>query len=95
MKFIPERFDPENDYYYKPGNKKEARDPTCFIPFSYGMRKCPGQILAMMELKVLIAKFILSVDYEIDQQQLENDYARFAMFSNFKLKLKFNKKVSE
>jgi len=95
MKFIPERFDPESDYYYKPGNKKETRDPTCFIPFSYGMRKCPGQILAMMELKVLIAKFILSVDYDIDQQQLENEYARFAMLSNFKLKLKFNKKVSE
>jgi hypothetical protein len=47
----------------------------------------------MLELKVLLAKFLLAVDYDVDRGQLENDFARFAMFSNFKLKLRFNKKL--
>lgn len=35
--FIPERFDPEHEYYFVPGTNK-IRDPNVFIPFSTGAR---------------------------------------------------------
>lgn len=32
--FIPERFDPESEFFLKPNSsKKEARDPKAYIPF--------------------------------------------------------------
>mmetsp|Transcript_14930 Transcript_14930/g.17270 ORF Transcript_14930/g.17270 Transcript_14930/m.17270 type:complete len:217 (+) Transcript_14930:406-1056(+) len=35
--FIPERFDPESKYFYKPGTET-SRDPKSYIPFSTGIR---------------------------------------------------------
>ena len=42
LKFIPERFDPESKFYLTPNGNK--RDATSFVPFSQGLRNCPGQI---------------------------------------------------
>ena len=91
LKFLPERFDPENPYFLTPNGTQ--RNPLSLSIFSYGTRACPGQILAMLELKVLVTKLLLSIEYEVDPDQLNNDYARFAMFSNFKLKMKLVKKL--
>jgi cytochrome P450 (family 4 subfamily F) len=38
--FIPERFDPNSEYYLKPDGTK--RDPMSFLPFSAGARNCIG-----------------------------------------------------
>ena len=85
-KFIPERFDPENEEYsYRPGGKKEARDPKSYIPFSFGLRNCAGQTLAKVELKVIVWRILTVVDFEIDKDQIENDYAKFNLFSQMQL----------
>ena len=37
-KFIPERFDPENKYFFKPNTENQPRHSNSFIPFGYGSR---------------------------------------------------------
>ena len=90
LEFIPERFDPESSYFVRPDGKQ--RSPYSYLPFMVGSRKCPGQILAMLELRILVAKILTSIDYDIDEELLANKYARFGLFSNFRVKLRFNKK---
>ncbi|GLH09388.1 Probable cytochrome P450 4s3, partial [Gryllus bimaculatus] len=48
-KFDPERFSSENS---------AERHPFAYIPFSAGMRACPGRKFAMMSLKTTISKVI-------------------------------------
>ncbi|CAI2366649.1 unnamed protein product [Moneuplotes crassus] len=92
LKFIPERFDPESEYFLKPDG--DTRSLYAYAPFSFGLRKCPGQILATLELKFLLSRFLCTADIEIPESLLENDYARFALFSNFHLEGKVTYKSS-
>lgn len=84
LKFIPERFDPESEYYLTPDSKK--RHSLSYLPFSIGIRNCPGQVLALLETKVLLVYFLSKVDYTIDKEILENPYAYFAVISQLKCK---------
>ena len=87
LEFIPERFDPDSEYFFKPNSsKKEHRDPRIYIPFSLGIRNCPGQSLAKLELRVILSRILTSIDLEIDKDQLSNNYAKFNMFSQMSLK---------
>ena len=52
-KFVPERFDPEDKYFLTAEGK--TRDPLAYIPFSFGIRSCPGQALAKLEVKVMVS----------------------------------------
>ena len=90
MKFIPERFDPESEYFTPPkaGNFNQRNISTNYIPFSTGLRKWPGMNLAMLELKLITAKFISTFAYELDPQQEQNEYIRFTLRSQHKWKIK-------
>ena len=83
--FIPERFDPESKYFFKPDTDNQARHPKSFIPFGFGPRNCMGQSLAKLEAKVVLSRILTTVDYEIDQDLLDNDYVSFSIISQFKL----------
>ena len=84
--FIPERFDPESEYFFKPNlNKNEPRSPNSYIPFSLGSRNWMGQTLAKLELKVVLSRIITTLELEIDENQLKNDYAKFNIFSQMHL----------
>ena len=91
--FIPERFDPESDYFFKP-NSQEVRDPMSYLPFSSGSRPWAGQALAKIESRVILSRILTSVEYEIDQSLLDNETARFNIFSQFKLTGKITKKIN-
>ena len=65
--FLPERFDPNSTLYKTPEGKR--RSPHAFLPFSYGTRSCAGQLLAQMELQVLVAFLVLKLDMELDLEQ--------------------------
>ena len=84
FKFIPERFDSGSKYFLKP-NSDKPRSPHSFVAFSQGSRSCPGQTLAMLELKVILSYILCKIDYEIDQKMLDRDDIGFAIASNIEL----------
>lgn len=92
LEFIPERFDPESEYFLKP-NTKEAREPEAYIPFSFGLRNCPGQALAKLTAKIVVSRLLTKAEFTVDEGQLNNDYARFGIHSQMKLKAKMTKKL--
>lgn len=91
-KFIPERFEADSEYYYKPGTK-DMRHPKAYIPFSFGERNCAGQTIAKLESKVLLSRILTKVEYKIDQDQIDNDYALFNLFSQMHINAKITKKL--
>ena len=92
-KYIPERFDPESEYYHIPGSKTKARDSRAFVAFSYAVRKCPAPTFAYLELKVVLSYFLTRFEYEVDKEILEDDNVRFGIMSHFPLNLKITKKL--
>ena len=74
--FLPERFDPHDELFFKPGTK-EVRHPKSYIPFIFGPRNCLGQSLARMELKVLLCRFLTTVEFEIKDELMQNSKLRY------------------
>ena len=79
--FIPERFDPSSEYFLKPDSDK-IRNPYSYAPFSHGLRSCPGQTMAMLEMKVILVALLRKIDYSIDQEMLDRDDIGFGMLTN-------------
>ena len=92
--FIPERFDPESEYFFRPNlDKKEARNPNSYIPFSFGIRNCAGQTLAKLEFKVILSRMLTTMNIKIDDDQLKNDCAKFNLVSQMRLYGKVTSKI--
>ena len=92
--FIPERFDPESKYFFKPNSDNQPRHPKSFIPFGFGARNWMGQSLAKLEGKVVLSRILTTIDYEIDQDLLENEYVSYNIISHFKVYGKIKDKIS-
>lgn len=61
-KIIPERWiktEKENN------NNSVEKNPYSHLPFSFGERNCIGQHLALLEIKVVLVKFLLQKKFEI------------------------------
>ena len=91
FEYIPERFDPQSEYFFKPGTK-EPRDPKCYVPFGVGLRNCPGQTLAKLEIKVLLSRFITRIEYELDEEISKNPDMKFNLIQSGVLKGKITSK---
>lgn len=89
--FIPERFDPESEFFTKP-NSNKASSPYSNIPFSHGPRGCPGLVIAMMQIKVAFVYILSKYDYEIEPETLKKEGMGFALRSGIELHAKFTKK---
>jgi cytochrome P450 len=92
LEFIPERFDPESEYFTAPSTGK-SRSPLSFMPFSAGMRACPGQTMARLVQKITLPYFLSMIDYEISKDVLENDQALFNNTSQFHLNITIKGKM--
>ena len=62
--FLPERFDPSSKLYLRPDGG--PRHKFAFIPFSFGARACPGQFLALLQIKIFIIFFVKNKSYNWD-----------------------------
>ena len=89
--FIPERFDPEHEYFKVPDTNK-ARSQDMYLPFSSGIRMCPGNIFALSSIKTIIAYFVLKYDYTLDKVKPNDDSIRFEIDNNTILYGKIMKK---
>ena len=72
FKFIPERFDPDSQYFLRP-NSDKARSSYAHASFSYGARACPGQTMAMLEIKIIVAYILSNIEYSIDEEIINKD----------------------
>jgi len=90
--YIPERFDPESEYYHIPGEKK-ARKQMSFVAFSSAIRKCPAPTFAYLELKVLLGYFLSRFEYKVAKDLLDNDHVRYGILSHFPLNVTITKKL--
>ena len=82
--FIPERFDPESEYFNKPQTTEEgvvASKSRAFmsVAFSYGERKCPGQAFALLEIKVALTYLLTHFDFDVAQEVLDQKGAGFGI----------------
>lgn len=92
--FIPERFDPESEYFLKPDSPNtEARHPKAYIPFTFGSRNCPGQTMGKLEARVIFSRLLAVIDYEIDEEMLKNDFALFNLLGFTTLQAKIIPKM--
>jgi len=91
--FIPERFDPESEYYHMPETKK-ARPQNSFVAFSSAIRKCPAATFAYLELKVVLSYFMSRFEYKVSHELLDNENVRYGILSHFPLNVTITKKLS-
>ena len=90
--FIPERFDPESEHFIAPGRKDNKRSPYSWVPFAHGMRGCPGQPFAMMQVKVMVLYLLSRYEIIIDQNLLKDKSVSFNIVANVTMNAKFIKK---
>ncbi|CAI2366076.1 unnamed protein product [Moneuplotes crassus] len=81
--FIPERHDFESEYYKRAKQTGIKPDVYSRRTFSHGMRSCPGQSFAMLEMKVAIAYLVTHLDIQFDEEQLNNKDIGFGLGSHF------------
>lgn len=89
--FIPERYDPESEFFTKP-NSNKARSVYSNIPFSHGPRGCPGLVIAMMQIKVAFIYILSKYEYEIEPEFLKKEGVGFALRAGIELHAKFTKR---
>ena len=62
--FLPERYDPSSPLFKRSDGGN--RNPYSHIPFTFGSRNCPGQVLGLLESKLFVAYVILKMQYDVD-----------------------------
>ena len=66
-KFIPERFDPNSQYYLTP--KGERRPNYAFAPFLGGIRICLGKTFIEVISKLTVPTLLSNFDFEFISEQ--------------------------
>ena len=60
--YIPERFDPQSEWYLRPDGTK--RHPMAFIPFAVGKRNCIGKTFAEIVVRIALIGFLKTYEVE-------------------------------
>jgi len=79
--FMPERWDPTSPYFLKPDQKR--RSAFALSAFGYGVRRCPGEFLAKLQIKIFLAFMIFNYRWKFDTSKLvKEEIMSFAQTSN-------------
>ncbi len=68
-RFIPERFDHNSVYYFKPDSTK--RHPYAFSPFFGGKRVCIGKTFAETVAKIVVPAFMSKLEFEFEDEKMK------------------------
>jgi cytochrome P450 len=79
--FEPDRFDVESEFYAESKRQGKHTDSYSRRSFSHGLRNCPGQSFAMLEIKVIVAYLVMQLDYDIAEADLNKEGIGFGMGS--------------
>mmetsp|Transcript_10872 Transcript_10872/g.12324 ORF Transcript_10872/g.12324 Transcript_10872/m.12324 type:complete len:109 (+) Transcript_10872:1213-1539(+) len=82
-RFVPERFDPESEFYNRAIREGCSQNVYSLRPFGHGPRNCLGQTFAKQQLRVLATYLIVMMDYEIDKELLNKKDVGFAFGGHF------------
>ncbi|CAI2366166.1 unnamed protein product [Moneuplotes crassus] len=83
LEFVPERHDLDSDFYKKSREEGIAEDAYTRRSFSHGMRKCPGQSFAVMQMKVMVTYLVTHIEYSFTQEDLNKEGVGFGLGSQF------------
>ena len=69
-KFVPERFDPQSEWYKKPDGG--MRNPLTFCPFLGGKRICIGKTFAEITIRFTVSMLYHHFDFQFTEETLAN-----------------------
>ena len=79
--FEPDRFNFESDFFKEAKKAGKTGQTYARRGFGVGLRNCPGQTLAYLEIKVAVIALITLMEYSIDEELLKQDGAFFGIGS--------------
>jgi cytochrome P450 len=79
--FEPDRFDAESEFYAEAKKQSKSSDSYSRRSFSFGLRNCPGQSFAMLQIKVIISYLSVLLNYDIDEATLNKEGIGFGLGS--------------
>jgi len=88
LEFIPERFDPENEYFKLPDGKK--REPIAWLAFGAGPRACMGDNYSMYFVKVGLVYFLHLFNFELKEEPKEDSFFYWLNDRNYTAKVSKN-----
>ena len=91
FEFMPERFEPESEYFTRPADGK-PRSVYSYIPFSHGLRGCPGLSYAVLQIRVAIGFVCAKLDCEVDPELMKKEGVGFAVRSGFDMHATFTRR---
>lgn len=89
--FIPERFDMDSDFYKQSLAAGKNKNSYSRRTFSHGARNCPGQTLALLEMRIILLFFLMHTDYEVDEAFLTKEGVGFGLATDLELEIKVKK----
>jgi cytochrome P450 len=85
LKFEPDRHDPDSEFSQQAKKQGITHDTYSMRSFGHGLRNCPGQTLAKLEMKIIIAFFVSHGQFKLDQKDIDNEGIGFGLGSHFNL----------
>jgi cytochrome P450 len=83
LKFEPDRYNPDSEFYQEAKKQGIIHDPYSTRAFSHGLRNCPGQTFANLELKTVIAFMVSQGQFKFDQKDIDHEGIGFGLGSQF------------
>jgi cytochrome P450 len=91
FKFEPDRFNADT-VFGKRQKKERGIDPFSSRAFSFGLRSCPGQTFAMIEMKAIVAYLVTMIDYDVPEELFKNEAVGFGLGSKIDSSFTIHKK---
>lgn len=83
LRFEPDRFNPESEFYQEAQKNGKNWNVYSRRSFSHGLRNCPGQSLAYLEIKTILIYFLTRMEYDFSPEILNKEDIGFGIGNEF------------